>query len=146
MYIFYCLGNMSSESRSETYSSTDDAEHEDSFLDTNASKWRMRYLPKLGIYYNEKPTKLIEFLSIIEPEEFGETQANIDREYTSLLDFMAVYWDFTFKFDRRGSSKKTTKKEVKLAKQETEKAIKKLQEKDLNDFLNHKGKIKKERY
>lgn len=135
---------MSSESRNKSYSSTDDSEHEDSFFDTNASKWKMRYLSRLGIYYNEKPTKLIEFLSIIEPEEFGETQANIDRDHTSLLELMAVYWDFTFKFDRRDSSKKTTKKEVKLAKQETEKAIKKLEEKDLNDFLNPNGKIEKE--
>lgn len=98
---------------------------------TTVSKWKKEYLPRLGVFYRNKPTTLTTFMSFISSEQTCEMKTKFDEEHNKLLEFMKEYWTFSFDFDRRQSSKKAIKKIVKHGKQESEKALKKLQEIDL---------------
>lgn len=106
------------------------------FFKTAVSRWKKEYLPRLGVFYRNKPTKLTDFMSLLGSEK---RKTQIDEEHNNLLEFMKEYWTFSFDFDRRQSSKKATNNIVKHGKDNSEKALEKLKKNNSNDLKHQES-------
>lgn len=80
-------------------------------LPKSASGWMFKDLDQLKIVYNDAPTELSDFMSMLKKRDDQPKLANINlsEEQTRLLDITKTYWKLSFDFDirRTGGKRKT---------------------------------------
>jgi hypothetical protein len=92
-----------------------------------ASDWNSDHLSRLGIEFDDRPTGLPVFISVLRQRVDSDAGRETHQLHDTLLQFTRESWTFSFDFDKQNSSKQSWDG-VKVARTQAEGAMKELQE------------------